>query len=373
MKITADGLHTGSAPPSPGHLAGFRRPRGPGRLAHQNTNDAILVVDDSGLILSANAAAGRMFDRQPDDLLQAVFGFPLTSAAVTEIVIHSLVRGGIPAELRVSRTVWSGKPAMLVRLRDVSRRKAKEVRLRRAQKLEATGRLAASVAHDFNNLVAVLESGLRVLLRRLGGAADPTVLTLIEEMLGRTHNGAALAQRLLTFAGGVSSGAETVDPNERIVSLADLLDQTLGKGITIKTELDPGVEAVRLDGDQFDIAILNLAINARDAMAGKGMLFITTAGGVPQPAGDAGDAASFVRVSVTDTGCGMTGEILARVMEPFFTTKGPEQGTGLGLSQVYDFARQSGGHVQIESQVGEGTAVHLFLPVPSAESPCRSR
>ncbi|PLP56329.1 PAS domain-containing sensor histidine kinase [Mesorhizobium loti] len=368
MKVVAGDCHAISAP---SHLSGFRRPRGQGRAAHQSATDAVLVVDAQGMILFANAVAGRMFDRQPDELLRAVFGCPLTNAAGTEIVVDNPVRGGIPVELRVSETLWGGLPAVLVRLRDVSRRKARQARQRRAQKLEATGRLAAGVAHDFNNLVAVLESGLRLLQRRLGG--DPATASLIEEMLGRTHNGAALAQRLLSFAGGQSSGVEMVDPNERIVSIAGLLNQTLGKGIEINTELDPGVEAVRIDGDQLDIALLNLAINARDAMAGKGKLFITTAGGLLQPVGETGEIAPFIRISVTDTGCGISGEILAQVMEPFFTTKGPEQGTGLGLSQVYDFARQSGGHVQIESQVGEGTTVHLFLPVPSTETPGGTR
>lgn len=361
MKIVGGDYHATSASPG-GTLPGFRRPRGRDRSAHRDTSDALLVVDANGVILSANAVASRMFDRQPDDLLQAVFGHPLTNATRTEIVIHNPTRGGISAELDTSETVWRDRPATLVRLRDVSRRKVKEARQRRARKLEATGRLAASVAHDFNNLIAILESGLRVLQRRLGDTADPAVAALIEEMLGRTHNGTALAQRLLFFARGQSSGPEILDPNERILSLADLLGQTLGKGIEIKTELDRSVGKLCLDADQLDIAILNLAINARDAMAGNGMLFITTVGDVRQPVGDKGDVAPFIRISVTDTGCGMTGEVLAQVMEPFFTTKGPEQGTGLGLSQVYDFTRQSGGHVQIESQLGIGTTVHLFLP-----------
>ncbi|CAM5494718.1 hypothetical protein MAUB1S_08284 [Mycolicibacterium aubagnense] len=366
MKVIAGGTLAASAPE--GQLPGFRRLRRQGRPAQPGTADAILVIDANGLVLSANAVAGRLFDCEPDELLHAAFGIPITNAAATEIIIHHPVRGGVAVELCVSETQWNGMPATLVRLRDVSRRKAKQARQRRAQKLEATGRLAAGVAHDFNNLVAVLESGLRVLQRRLGNSADPSAKTLIEELLGRTHNGAALAQRLLSFARGQSSGMEAIDPNERIVSLVDLLGQTLGRGIVIKTELDPEVGRVRVDGDQLDVAILNLAVNARDAMAGKGLLFITTAGGLPQPVGETGEVAPFIRISVTDTGCGMTGEILALVMEPFFTTKGPEQGTGLGLSQVYDFARQSGGYVQIESQVGEGTAVHLFLPVPPVET-----
>ncbi len=122
MKVTANGH---PATPPDGHLPGFRRPRGQGRPAHQNTSDAILVVDANGLILSANAVAGRLFDCQPDELLHAAFGCPLTGTA-TEIVIHNPVRGGIAAELRVSETVWGGMPATLVRLRDVSRRKARQ-------------------------------------------------------------------------------------------------------------------------------------------------------------------------------------------------------------------------------------------------------
>lgn len=374
MREVASNCHAASAPLSHSQLSGFRRPRGQGRAVHQNISDGILVVDGNGVILFANTLAGRIFGRRPDDLLRAAFGCPITDGTGTEIIIHNPNRGSIPVELCASETVWAGMPAVLVRLRDISRRKAREARQRRARKLEAMGRLAATAAHDFNNLISVLQSGLRVLQRHLADdPPDPTVATLIEEMLGRTRNGAALAQRLLSFAKGQSAGVELVDPNARIVSLAGLLGQTLGTGIEVRTELDPSVESVRIDGDQLDIAILNLAINARDAMGGTGVLSVVTAGGLQQPVGDKGDVAAFIRISVADTGCGMTGEILSHILEPFFTTKGPERGTGLGLNQVYDFARQSGGHVQIESQVGVGTTVHLFLPVPLEEAPSHIR
>lgn len=369
MKDVAGNRGGAPVPHSPSRSAGFRRPRRRVGPEHRNTSDGILIVDSNGRILFANAIAGRMFGRHPDDLLRTVFDPPITSGAGTEIAVHRPGQGEVAIELHISETVWGGLPAMLVRLQDASRRKAQEARKRRARKLEATGRLAASVAHDFNNLVAVLESGLRVLRRHLGDAVDATAATLIEEMLGRTHNGAALAERLLSFAKGQSSDTETVNASERIASLADLLRQTLGKGIEVKTTFDPEVKDLQIDGDQLDIAILNLAINARDAMAGKGILSIVTASDSQQLMDEKDVATPFVRISVTDTGCGMTDDIRTLVMEPFFTTKGPEHGTGLGLSQVHDFARQSGGHVRIESQTGVGTTVHLFLPVPSRETP----
>jgi signal transduction histidine kinase len=177
-------------------------------------------------------------------------------------------------------------------------------------------------------------------------------------MLQRVHNGGALTQQLLTFSRRQSLSPGIIDINERIGSLTNLLERTLGGGVKIQTILDPELSPINIDVNHFEVALLNLAVNARDAMNGVGTLTIETSNKPPDIEDVPEPPASFVRVTVRDTGCGMKKEVLAKVFEPFFTTKGDGRGTGLGLSQVYGFISQSGGHVRIESEIGTGTSVH---------------
>lgn len=333
-------------------------------LLVENTADGILVVDLSGAVLYANPAAAEIFGHPVEELLHVPLGRPVVSGETAEITIHRAGRKPTEVEMRVVEIAWDGEPALLASLRDVSAQRAREERLRQSQKLEAIGRLAAGIVHDFNNLLAVVESGLRLLERQLAhDPADPKVAQLIEEMFKRTQNGGALTQQLLAFSRSQPLTPEIVDLNMRIEGLTSLLKQTLGRGVTIGLDLDAALGPVRIDANQFDIAILNLAVNARDAMERRGTLTLETGDDADRfedahlPAG-----VSFMRVTVRDTGCGMSKEVLAQVFEPFFTTKGDGEGTGLGLSQVYGFVSQSGGQVHIESAVNEGTSVHLFLP-----------
>lgn len=331
------------------------------RLLIENTADGVLVVDLSGAVLYANPAAAGILGHSLHELLHVPLGRPVVSGETAEITIHR--PGGKPAEveLRVVEITWDGKPALLASLRDVSAQRAQEERRRQSQKLEAVGRLAAGIVHDINNLLAVVESGLRLLQKQLAhNPSDPKVAMLIEEMLGRTQNGGALTQQLLVFSRRQPLSPEIVDLNRRVDSLTHLLERTLGRGIEVRSILDPALSRILIDANQLDVAILNLAVNARDAMDGKGTLTIETSD-TPDDLEDVrAAAASFVQITVRDTGCGMSKEVLAQVFEPFFTTKG--EGTGLGLSQVYGFVSQSGGYVRIDSDVGRGTSVHLFLP-----------
>ncbi|RWM69258.1 MAG: PAS domain-containing protein [Mesorhizobium sp.] len=327
----------------------------------ENTADGILVVDLSGTVLYANPAAARIFGHSPDDLIRVPLGLPVVSGETADITIHRPRRPPADVEMRTVEVSWDAKPALLASLRDVSAQRAQEERRRQSQKLEAIGRLAAGIVHDINNLIAAFESGLRLLQKQLADdPANPNTAILVEELLRRAQNGGALAQQLLAFSRRQSLAPETVDLNARIQSLTMLLERTLGSGIAIRRDLDPELGPVLVDANQLDVAILNLAVNAKDAMAGKGTFSIKTSN-APEDIEDVRSvAASFVRVTVHDTGYGMSKEILAQVFEPFFTTK--REGTGLGLSQVYGFIKQSGGHIRIESAVGEGTSVHLFLP-----------
>lgn len=330
------------------------------RFLIENNADGVLVVDLAGAVLYANPAAAALLGQPLEELLHVPLGRPVASGEFAEITVHRHGRTSAEVEMRVVEIVWEGEPALLASLRDVSARRAQEERQRQSQKLEAIGRLAASVVHDFNNLLAVIEAGLRGVQRRLPEAsAEPEIASLIEEMFKRTANGAALTQGLLAFARQQPLKPERVDINERLSGLSGLLRQTLGRRVQVDLDLDPALAPAMIDADQFDVAILNLAVNARDAMTGSGTLTIVTSSAADT---ETATTSPFVNVAVCDTGCGMSREVLAQVFEPFFTTKPEGEGTGLGLSQVYGFVSQSGGHVRVDSEIGKGTCVHLVLP-----------
>jgi signal transduction histidine kinase len=340
------------------------------RLLIENTADGVLVVALSGAVLYANPAAAQIFGHPLEEMLHVPLGRPIVSNETAMITVTRPGGQSAEVEMRVVEVTWDGKPALLASLRDVSARRAEEERQRQSQKLEAIGRLAAGIVHDFNNLVAAVDAGLRLLQKRLAGeAADPKVASLVEEMLNRVQNGGALTQQLLAFSRRQPLTPETIDLNERIESLTSLLERTLGEGVTVRYLLDPGLGPVLIDANQLDVALLNLAINAKHAMAGGGAFTIKTSDAPDDLDEVNATAAAFVRLTLRDTGHGMDRKVLAHVFEPFFTTKGEGEGTGLGLSQVYGFVRQSGGHIRIESEVGKGTSVHLFLPRAPAAVP----
>ncbi|MGN6268919.1 MAG: ATP-binding protein [Sphingomonas sp.] len=234
-----------------------------------------------------------------------------------------------------------------------ARRKAEEA-LRQSQKMEAMGQLTGGVAHDFNNLLMAASSGLELLDRTQDAARRTRLKQGIREALDR---GAKLTQQLLTFARRSPVKPEVVDIGQRVASLRSLLERSLREDITISTALPGDLWPVKVDVSQFEVALLNIAINARDAMPQGGAIALD-ARNVPGEEG----AEDRVELSVRDEGIGMPPELIDKVFEPFFTTKGVGHGTGLGLSQVYGFARAAGGTVQIDSVEGEGTTVTLVLP-----------
>jgi signal transduction histidine kinase len=334
------------------------------QLLIENMADGMLVVDLFGAVLYANPAAAQIFGQPLEELLHVPLGRPIVSGETAEITVRG--PGGTPTEveMRVVEVTWNGKPAILASLRDVSARRRQEERLRQSQKLEAIGRIAAGIVHDFNNLIAAFDSGLRLLAKQVVAShpANPKASMMIEELLERAQNGNALTQQLLAFSRRQSLTPDTVDLNERIVSLSVLLERTLGRNIRLRCHLDPALGPILIDANQLDVAIINLAVNAKHAMAKGGNFTIETSDAPADLEDVKAVATSFVRITLRDTGQGMDKETLAHVFEPFFTTKGNGEGTGLGLSQVYGFISQSGGHIRIESEVGKGTSVHLFLP-----------
>ena len=240
---------------------------------------------------------------------------------------------------------------------EISHREAIEETLRQSQKMEAIGRLTGGVAHDFNNLLMVASSGLELMER----TDDPVRRKQLKDGIRQAvDRGAGLTRQLLAFSRRSPLNPQVVALAERLEGLRVLLDRSLREDITVEIHVDPAVWPVELDPGQFEVAILNLAVNARDAMPEGGRLILSARN---LPGYDDGVfSGDYVRLEVRDTGTGMTPETVSRVFEPFFTTKGVGQGTGLGLSQVYGFSRASGGDVRIESRPGEGTTVILLLP-----------
>jgi signal transduction histidine kinase len=247
---------------------------------------------------------------------------------------------------------------------EAEQRERAEQQLRQAQKMEAVGQLTGGIAHDFNNLLAVITGNLELLIRRLQ-TGRPNAERLASSALEASNRAATLTNRLLAFSRQQPLSSEPVDVNALVTGMQELIARAIGEGVEVGTRLQAGLWATHADPNQLENALLNLSVNARDAMPDGGRITIETAnvqfgeGDVVEIGIPAGD---YVMLAVADTGQGMTPGVMARAFEPFFTTKGPSHGTGLGLSQVYGFVRQSGGHVKIDSEPNHGTTVGIYLP-----------
>ncbi|WP_137891704.1 PAS domain-containing sensor histidine kinase [Ramlibacter sp. 2FC] len=249
-------------------------------------------------------------------------------------------------------------------------RRALEQRLAQSQKLEAMGLLTGGIAHDFNNLLTVMNGSAELLMEDLADRPAQAELAAMVHAAGR--RGAELTHQLLAFARGQALRPRVVRPGELLEGMATLLRRTLGPEVAVQMVLAPQLEALRIDPAQFETAVLNLCLNARDAMPAGGCLRVEASSLVLE----AGQApphlelvpGRYVQLAVSDTGSGMPPQVLERVFEPFFTTKLRGQGTGLGLSMVYGFTRQSGGQVGIDSGPGQGTVVRLYLPVAQPQA-----
>jgi PAS domain S-box-containing protein len=355
------------------------------RSVLETSPDAIITIDASGIIQSFSDAAEKLFGYAAGEVIgknvkmlmpnphrEAHDGYLARYRRTGEKRIIGIGRqvdaqrkdGSVfPIELAVGEVRIGGAHIFTGFIRDLTARVKMEQDLRQAQKMEAVGQLTGGVAHDFNNLLTVISGNLEMLESRLGDAEQRDILKEAQEA---AQLGADLAKRLLAFGRRQPLQPRSTDLNALVAGMVDLLRRSLGEMVAIETRLAPNLPRIMVDPGQVENALLNLAVNARDAMPKGGHLYIDTGCAEIDREIAAGDPDAvpgiYVTLGVTDTGTGMTAEVQRRAFEPFYTTKGPGAGSGLGLSMVYGFVKQSGGHVRLYSELGHGTTVRLYLP-----------
>jgi len=245
---------------------------------------------------------------------------------------------------------------------EISERAQAEDALRHAQKMDAIGQLTGGIAHDFNNMLTGVLGALDLIQRRVAAGRVSEIDRYIEAAMSSANRAASLTHRLLAFARRQSLDPRPVDVNQMVMSMEELVRRTIGESIELEIDLNKALRLTSTDEHQLENALLNLVINARDAMPDGGRLLIQTDVVHVAAQHEVLSPGDYVRLSVQDTGSGMSAEVIARAFDPFFTTKPIGQGTGLGLSMVYGFINQTGGHVQIDSAQGRGTRIDLYLP-----------
>jgi len=347
--------------------------------------DAIVVADEHGRILRCNGAAYRLFGYGDGELPgQSVnILMPDGEAARHDGYMHHHLATGdrriigtgrelegrrkdgthFPLHLSIGRSETGGGPVFVAILHDLTQRRAAQAALERSQRLGAIGEMTGGIAHDFNNILTLIIGNLELASHR---DVTPEVRSLIEDALEAAELGADLTARLLAFARQSQLAPARTGTNEAVERAVALFRRTLAKGHRLDLALSPEAGEIDIDSAQFQSALLNLLKNAEDAMDTPGVILVTTevvdvdesylAQEIDVQRG------RYVRISVSDTGAGMTEEVHRRAFEPFFTTKAPGKGTGLGLATAYGFVRQSGGHVTLYSEPKQGTTVSIYLP-----------
>jgi len=351
--------------------------------------EAMVIIDERGIIQSFSAAAAALFGYRRDEVIgeNVKILMPNPYAAEHDGYLDNYLRTGekriigygrlvkavtkdgvvFPIELSVGEARSKHRRMFTGFVRDLTSRQKMEEELRQSQKMEAVGQLTGGVAHDFNNILTAVIANLELLAPHL---TDPDLRELASEAHGAARDGARLAGQLLAFGRRQPLHAEPTDVCALLTSFSALLRRTLGETIELRIHVPPDALIAMVDSAQLQNALLNLALNARDAMRRGGALTIEVA---PVRL-DADYAQSYPEVrtgryglvTISDSGSGMSEEVRRRAFEPFFTTKPTGAGTGLGLSMVYGFVKQSGGHIQIYSEVGRGTSVRLYLPLAEA-------
>jgi PAS domain S-box-containing protein len=361
--------------------------------------DALLVSDMSGRIVLCNPAVLDVFGATPEELIGRELASLCESQAECDKLMgyidtalqNQRLAQRLPTQpllMRYRRSQGGSFPAQVIASplrdqgnafvgivslsRDITAQVEREEALHKSQRLEALGQLTGGIAHDFNNLLTIITGNLELLDFEI---ENDDHRDLIKRANSAALMGGRLTSRLLTFARRRRLEPVLIDLNEQVMSMAELLRRTLGENLAFATLLAPRLWLVRADPSEVENAVLNLAINARDAMPSGGRLVVETRNVVLAEKDLVGETSAtpgeYVRLTVTDSGAGMPPEVLSRAFEPFFTTKAPGKGTGLGLSVLYGFVHQSGGHVRIDSTAGKGTTVTIYLPRAAAEKDAR--
>ncbi|HEY7637110.1 MAG TPA: ATP-binding protein [Gemmatimonadales bacterium] len=354
------------------------------RMLLENGSDIILTLDRSWLIGFASPSLPHVLGWTPDEVAREPlerFLHPGDVDAVRVALATTVRRSGLgePIAFRFRHTDgtwrsleatvnhprdWPGKEHVILTARDVTARERLEAQLRQAQKMEALGRFAGGVAHDFNNLLTAIQGYTSLLMNDLG-PADPRREDL-EEIRKASERAAALTRQILAFSRRQVAEPETVNLNGVIREMERLLPRLMGEDIMVESSLDPGLDAVHADPRQLEQVLMNLAVNARDAMPAGGRLRMETANEVlPEDDPRVGPdlpPGPYIRLTVSDTGTGIEHEIQGKIFDPFFTTKEPGQGTGLGLATVYGIVKQNGGHIEVESAPERGATFRIHLP-----------
>jgi PAS domain S-box-containing protein len=359
--------------------------------------DAIVVADLHGRILRCNAAAYRLFGHPEGTLVGQSVNILMPeseSARHDGYMSHHLATGDrriigtgrelegrrhdgttFPLHLSIGRSDTPEGPIFVAILHDLTRRRAAQAALERSQRLGAIGEMTGGIAHDFNNILTLIIGNLELASHR---DVTPEVRALLEDALEAAGLGADLTTRLLAFARQSRLAPARLSANEAVERATTLFRRTLRRGHRLDLALSPEAGEIDVDGAQLQGAILNLLRNAEDAMAEDGVILVTTEYVTVDEAYLAQEIdvteGRYVRISVSDTGTGMSEETRRRAFEPFFTTKPPGKGTGLGLATTWGFVRQSGGHVTLYSEPMQGTTVSLYFPAAeSAEPPAAQR
>jgi signal transduction histidine kinase/CheY-like chemotaxis protein len=318
---------------------------------------AAMQAGENRLLVERQSAAERS-----GMLLQAGVAVAFLLICVLGILIARYIRSSLGVITAARDQLATANAALL---EQIGRREEAEGQLRQSQKMQALGQLTGGIAHDFNNMLGVIMGAHDLIARRIK-KGDFGVDRFLDAATNATERAAILTQRLLAFARQQPLAPQPIDANKMITSMSDLLRSTLGEQIRIETVAGAGLWTIDADAQQLESAIINIAINGRDAMPDGGKLTVETANAHLDEAyckqNPEAEPGQYAMIAVTDTGIGMTQEVAARVFDPFFTTKPVGKGTGLGLSQVYGFVKQSRGHIKIYSEAGAGTTVKIYLP-----------
>jgi PAS domain S-box-containing protein len=352
------------------------------RVTAETANDSIVTTNDKGVITYWNKAAERVFGYGHDDIVgkcvttliperfrsSHLEGFkravpaPEIDHASVPREVSGVTKDGreVPIEIAISCWEVDGQKFFTGIIRDITERKTMQAQLLQSQKMEAVGQLSGGIAHDFNNIVQIVMTNLELLRDTVDG--DTTGQALLERSLAAGRRGGELTRRLLSFARKQPLDHVFLDPNDLIDEMVALMQRTLGETITIRVAPDAGCRPMLVDRSAFENAILNLALNARDAMPKGGVLSIFTRPLTVEGGGAGGLApGNYVEIVFEDTGAGMPADVVDKAFDPFFSTKEVGKGSGLGLSMVYGFCKQSGGQAWLQSEAGTGTKIGMIF------------